>query len=266
MAADAAISFAVKPVVAGISAALMLLAAQQASAGEALESWCPPPLRAQLVLADDFGQGLLNWRVEVQDPRSLVQTSQVAGHAVLDVQTPAGVTVWLKQPLHGDYAIRFTATALPAPVTAGALAGRVSDLNMFWNAGEADGRSPQVRDGSFAAYDTLRMLYVGFGANGNTTTRLRHYDGTGQREQLAGWADEAVQPDARLVMGQPVAVQIVSRKPSAGNPASMLWWANGRLLFSTARPGLPTDGHFALRTTASRFQFADFRVLQCLKD
>ena len=52
--------------------------------------------------------------------------------------------------------------------------GRLSDLNMFWNALEADGSEPHPRNGRFSSYDTLTTYYVGFGANANTTTRLRH--------------------------------------------------------------------------------------------
>ncbi len=233
------------------------------------DSWCAPPRQVQVVAADDFRHGLRQWRLEAQDPRTEVRASD----GVLDVQTPAGLSLWWRQPLHGDYAIRFSATALPAPASAGTLAERVSDLNMFWNASEADGSAPRPRTGAFAAYDTLRSYYVGFGANGNTTTRLRIYDGQGTRTLLDGWADApeaeagdrrgAMSAGTRLVAGQAVAVQIVSRAPTTTDPVHLRWSVNGHTLFtrSDAQPLL--QGWFALRTTASRLQLRQFEVLQC---
>ncbi len=230
--------------------------------------WCPPPRQVQVLAEDNFRQGLQHWRLEAQDPRSVVK----AEAGVLDIQTPAGLSLWWRAPLQGDVAIGFSATPLPAPATAGGLAGRVSDLNMFWNASEADSSSPRQRDGAFASYDSLQAFYVGFGANGNSTTRLRRYDGQGQRELLDGWADGAeaspadrqgpMQPHTRLRVGEAVQVWLVSRSPTADDPAHGRWWANGRLLFTLTAPPLPA-GAFAWRTTASRWQLRDFRVLGC---
>ncbi|MBI5257815.1 MAG: hypothetical protein HY855_15025 [Burkholderiales bacterium] len=237
----------------------------------AADSWCAPPAQVQRLAADDFRHGLQHWRLEAQDPRTQVQ----ATGGVLDLQTPAGLTLWFTRPLSGDYAVRFTATALPAPASAGPLAGRVSDLNMFWNATEADGSPPRPRDGAFASYDTLRLYYAGFGANGNTSTRLRHYDGQGARTLLDGYADPpaaepadrrgAMNATTRLVAGQAVQVQIVSRRPTPADPLHLRWSAHGHTLFTLAQPPQAAllSGWFALRTTASRLQLRDFEVLGC---
>lgn len=147
---------------------------------------CEAPRKLEQVAADDFRAGLSRWRLEAEDARAVV----TAQGAVLDIATPAGLSLWWRAPLSGDYAIRFTAVALPAPASAGPHAGRLSDLNMFWNALEADGSAPGARSGKFADDDTLPTYYAGFGANGNTTTRLRLDDG-GQRHLLAGFADAA---------------------------------------------------------------------------
>ena len=237
----------------------------------ATDAWCPPPLQQQVLAADNFQHGLQQWRLEAQDPRAVVQ----AQDGVLDVQTPAGLTLWFMRPLAGTYTIRYTATALPAPASAGALAGRVSDLNMFWNASEADGGPPQVRNGAFAAYDTLRSYYVGFGANSNRSTRLRHYEGSGKRTLLDGYADglEAEAGDRRgamtaatqLVPGVPVQVQIVSRAPTPADPVHLRWQANGHTQFTLASAAPLQAGWFALRTTASRLQLRHFVVLHCVK-
>lgn len=239
----------------------------------AAAAWCPAPQREVVVIAEDFDRGLGRWRVEAEDPRTDVELVRPEGRPALEVRAPRGVTLWLQQPLSGDYAVRFVATPLPAPASAGALAGRVSDLNMFWNAGEADGPGLALRGGAFAEYDSLRAYYVGFGANGNTTTRLRRYEGQGRRVLLDGWADPpqqeaadrrgAMTPHTRLVAGRPVQVQLVSRQPTDEDPVHLRWWADERLLFESREPEPRLQGHFGLRTTASRWQFTSLRVLRC---
>jgi hypothetical protein len=234
---------------------------------------CPPGQAAQRVDGDPFTQGLARWRLEAQDPRAVVQ----AQDGVLDVQTPAGLSLWWRAELQGEFELRFTATALPAPATAGALAGRISDLNLFWHATEPDGREPAPRNGVFASYDGLRLYYTGIGANGNTTTRLRHYDGRGARTLLDGWADGpeatpqdrrgAMTPATRLVAGQPLRLQLLSRAPSAADPVHQRLVKDGQTLFTlsaAAETPVPLQrGWFALRTTASRLQLRGFEIWQC---
>jgi len=229
-------------------------------------AWCEAPRKLEPVATDDFRAGLARWRLEAEDERATV----TAQGGVLDIATPAGLSLWWRQPLGGDYAIRFTALALPAPASAGAHAGRLSDLNMFWNALEADGSEPYPRSGKFAGYDGLPTYYVGFGANANTTTRLRLYDGS-QRRLLTGFADGAIaEPgerpmtaQTRLHAGEPLTVEIVSRQPTASDPVHLHWRAGSNELFTRADPNPRLHGYFALRTTASRLQIRDFQILQC---
>lgn len=224
-------------------------------------AWCEPPRQLQPIAADAFRSGLANWRLEAEDPRALV----TAQDGVLDIQTSAGLSLWWKHKLSGDYLIRFTALALPAPQSAGPHAGRLSDLNMFWNASEADGSPPRVRSGKFSAYDDLRAYYVGFGANANTTTRLRVYDG--ERRLLAGFADAGIAEPGehpmneatRLHAGQALAIEIIS---SATAP-QLRWSVDGKPLFTRSEQEPRLQGHFALRTTASRLQIRNFQILQC---
>ncbi|HEY1091883.1 MAG TPA: DUF6250 domain-containing protein [Burkholderiaceae bacterium] len=229
------------------------------------EDWCPPPAKIAIVASDDFNAGLANWRLEAEDAAAQV----TAKDGLLDIQTPAGLSLWWHQPLSGDYAIRFEAQALPAPASARAHAGRLSDLNMFWNAAEADGAQPRPRSGKFSAYDELRAYYVGFGANANTTTRLRVYEG--QRRLLQGFADassaepgeQPMHPGTRLHPGQTLRIEIVSRRPTPTDPVHLRWSVNGQALFTRADAAPRLQGHFALRTTASRLQISKFQILQC---
>ncbi len=228
--------------------------------------WCEPPRKLEQTAADDFRAGLARWRLEAEDERAVV----TATGGVLDIATPAGLSLWWREPLSGDYAIRFTALALPAPASAGPLAGRLSDLNMFWNALEADGSEPYPRTGKFAGYDTLPTYYAGFGANGNTTTRLRLYDGS-QRRLLTGFADgniaepgeRPMTDDTRLRAGQAITIEIVSRQPTASDPVHLRWRAGSNELFTRADANPRLHGYFALRTTASRLQIRDLKILQC---
>lgn len=229
-------------------------------------AWCEAPRKLEQIAADDFRAGLTRWRLEAEDERAVVS----ANGGVLDIATPAGLSLWWREPLSGDYAIRFTAVALPAPATAGALAGRLSDLNMFWNALEADGSEPYPRSGKFGGYDTLPTYYAGFGANGNTTTRLRLYDGS-QRRLLTGFADGAIAEtgeapmtrETRLHAGKPLSIEIVSRQPTAADPVHLRWRADSNEVFTRADPNPRLHGYFALRTTASRLQIRDFQILRC---
>ena len=229
-------------------------------------AWCEAPRKLQQIATDDFRAGITRWRLEAEDARAVV----TAENGVLDIATPAGLSLWWRAPLSGDYAIRFTAVALPAPATAGEHAGRISDLNMFWNALEADGSEPYPRSGKFAGYDTLPTYYVGFGANANMTTRLRHYTGS-QKRLLVGFADGAIAepherpmtPQTRLHLGQPLTVEIVSRRPTPDNAVHLRWRAGSNELFTRADANPRLHGYFALRTTASRLQIRDFQILQC---
>lgn len=212
--------------------------------------------------ADDFQHGLAAWRIEAQQP---AQTEVSAEGGVLRWATPAGLSLWWRRPLRSPWRVRFTATALPAPPSAGAQAGRVSDLNLFWHATEPDGREPTPRSGAFASYDSLQLDYLGFGANSNRSTRLRHYPGDGRRLIVDGWADppdaEAADrqgpmtPATRLQAGEPLAVELQS---AAGRTQVRV---RSVLLFDQPTP--LQQGWFALRSTASRFEIRDFHIETC---
>lgn len=250
------------------------LAADEASRPAA--DRCPPDQRERPWIEDGFAEGMARWRLEAQDPRTtLMSTTEINGRPALELATPAGATLWFTTPLHGDHVVSLWATPLPAPASAGVHAGRVSDLNLLWNATEPDGGLPRPRDGSLAGLDGLQAWYVGFGANGNTTTRLRRYDGSGRRVLIDGWADppEATPADSRgamtaatrLVPGRPVHVQWLSRAPTEADPVHLRWWADGRLLFEQAGGAPLLAGALALRTTASRWRFSQLSVTRCVR-
>ncbi|BBC31356.1 uncharacterized protein SGFS_026500 [Streptomyces graminofaciens] len=223
--------------------ALAAGAALAALAPVGTASASPHRRHGRLIAADDFRHGLGQWAVELQSGGTVT-----AERGVLEVDVPAGATVWFKRKLQGPYVIAYTAT----PVSAGGVNDRVSDLNNFWNA--VDVRSPDnlfatPRGGALAEYDYLKTYYAGYGANTNTTTRLRRYVGeAGVRPLIHDYTEPL------LVANEPNHVRIVS------DGSKVQWWNNGRLVFDYTDPEPYTSGHFAFRTTWSHFRIEDFRV------
>jgi hypothetical protein len=166
----------------------------------------------------------------------------------LEIDVPAGATVWLRDLLTAPYLVEYTAV----PVSAGSPNDRVSDLNTFW--GARDVRSPDdvfatVRSGAFADYDHLAAYYVGFGGNSNTTTRFRRYVGEPGNRPLI---HDLTSP--LLVPNQPHRIrQLV-------DGTTIQYWYNGAVLFDYRDAEPYTNGWFAFRTTWSHLQVRDFAV------
>jgi hypothetical protein len=219
------------------------------AAGAALAALAPAatasasPRHRRLIAHDDFRHGLGRWAVELEQGGTVT-----ARRGILEVDVPAGATIWFRQPLAGPYVLEYTAT----PVSAGGANDRVSDLNNFWNA--VDVRSPDdlfavPRGGALAEYDYLKTYYSGYGANYNTTTRLRRYVGqSGVRPLIYDYTEPL------LAANEPNRVRIVS------DGSRVQWWNNGRLVFDYTDPEPYTSGHFAFRTTWSHFRISDFGV------
>lgn len=194
-------------------------------------------------------EGDPRWCLEAEAPG----TRAMADGGVLDIDTPQGATLWWRAPLTGRVTIAFEAMA----VAAGGTNDRVSDLNAFWMARQADGGSvlARPRSGAFAAYDDLRTYYVGIGGNRNTTTRMRRYVGVpGVRPLLPGHdlsaPADVLRPNVwtriRLIAhGRHIAVE-----------------RDGRRLFALDDPQPYTRGHFALRTTWSHLRIRNVAVTQ----
>src|SRR3982751_6207764 len=109
----------------------------------------PPPSQADpaLLFSDDF-HDLANWHVEAENPGHIG-----APAGVLDIDVPAGATLWFKPHLEGPVAIEFEAIA----VAEGGPNDQVSDLNVFWMSNNVDGRKPvyaHARTGKFEEYNT----------------------------------------------------------------------------------------------------------------
>jgi len=108
-----------------------------------------------LLKSDDFESDSGNWKSELENGGSVT-----AKNGRLDINVPAGATVWFKPPLTGPLLIEYQATV----ISAGGPNDRVSDLNCFWMA--HDSRNPGdifavQRSGKFSDYNQLLTYYVG---------------------------------------------------------------------------------------------------------
>jgi hypothetical protein len=204
-----------------------------------------PPPRAALPsgVLDD----LRHWHAESEQPATHISLR----HGVLDIDSPAGITLWLTHELAGPVRIDFDATA----VSAGGPNDQVSDLNVFWMARNADG-TPVLstrRGGKFAEYDDLRTYYVGLGGNRNTTTRFRRYVGQpGNRPLLP--AHDLSGPAVLLEPNRKQAITLIA------DGRHVEYQRDGNALFVYEDEAPYTRGWFALRTTFSHLRIENLRI------
>jgi Domain of unknown function (DUF6250) len=209
----------------------------------------------RLLYKDDFTRGLDAWRVEMEKPGTVK-----AKDGVLDIDVPAGVTVWFRQKLDGPVMIQYEATV----ISAGGPNDRVSDLNSFWMA--TDPKSPggiftHPRSGKFAEYNSLDMYYVGLGGNGDTTTRFRRYIGDEVERPLLPENDLSVtqHPDKGIVANKPQTVTLIA------DGSLIQYWRDAEKVFEMLDPQPYTKGWFGIRTTKNHMQVRKLRIVRLLR-
>lgn len=203
---------------------------------------------ATLLHADDFDHGLANWHVECERPGRI----ETRGGA-LDIDVPAGVTLWFRHALAGPLAIDYSVL----PVAKGGPNDRVSDVNCFWMARDPRAQTGNVldrpRNGAFEDYDDLQTYYAGIGGNGNTTSRFRRYVGERGNRPLLPQHDLRT-PDTLLQPNRPIHVRLIAN----GRHIALL--RDDVPLFSLEDPAPYRSGHFGLRTTQSHLQVRALRI------
>jgi hypothetical protein len=205
------------------------------------------PSTAILLFKDDFERGLDNWFIEREKGGEVA-----ARDRALDINVPAGCTVWFRHKLRGSIAIEYEAMAIQA----GGANDRVSDLNCFWMA--RDPRHPddlfaEPRSGKFADYNSLTTYYAGLGGNGNTTTRFRRYIGDAVERPLLPEHDLR-EPQFMLVPNRQQKIHLIAD----GNHIELQ--RDGLSLFKLEDPKPYVEGWFGFRTTQSHLQIRGFRV------
>ncbi|MDR7270703.1 rhamnogalacturonan endolyase [Pelomonas saccharophila] len=200
--------------------------------------------RGRLIFSDDFEQApdSKTWVAEIEaKPGSTVN----AGNGRLVLDTAGGVTVWLNRRLSGNLLIEYCRRI----VMQGGANDRLSDLNQFWMATAPGGGSPLGRNGVFESYDGLSLYYFGIGGNGNTSTRLRKYEG-GQRTLL----QERLDTDHLLKPNHDYLVQTLVK----GGRSAV--YVDGQLFFEHRDASPLKQGWFGLRSTWSRQEVSAVRI------
>jgi hypothetical protein len=198
------------------------------------------------IYQDCFDSDLSQWVIE-QMPGGRV----VIDDGKLEIDDSAGCTVWFKYKLTAPVLIEYMATL----VSSNGKNDRVSDLNCFWMAVDPENlrdifANGTARNGKFADYHCLRLYYVGYGANNNTTTRLRRYPGDCTRpliKGIEGKEDMNVPNVARKI-------QIIS------TGTAVLFVCDGKILFDFKDPDPYTEGWFGFRTVNNHMIIDDFRI------
>jgi hypothetical protein len=169
----------------------------------------------------------------------------------LDIDTPAGLTLWFKPKLTGPLLIEFDAVA----VSEGGLNDQVSDLNVFWMASNRDGSAPfpGQRTGRFSDYNDLLTYYVGLGGNRNRTSRFRRYIGDARERPLRPEHDLSTL-EAMLVPNRKQTIILVA------NRNTIEYKRDGATLFRLDDGAAYTQGWFALRTTWSHLRVSRLRI------
>lgn len=210
--------------------------------------WTAEAMAAESVsYSDDFTGDLSQWVVE-QQPGGSVRIE----HGRLVIADQGGCTVWFRARLVAPVRITYEVTMSPA--------ARVSDLNCFWMATEADDAAlppftpGRARSGKFAAYDSLRTYYVGYGGNANTTTRFRRYDGGGHKPLLP--QHDLGAPPFLLRGDHRYRIEI-----TVDATGHTRWSRDGEVIFDFHDPAPLTAGWFAFRTVQSRMEISRFRVV-----
>ena len=169
----------------------------------------------------------------------------------LEIDDSAGCTVWFKHKLTAPVLIEYIATL----ISNNGKNDRVSDLNCFWMA--TDPEYPEdmflnskARKGKFSNYHCLRLYYIGYGANNNTTTRFRRYPGDCSRPLIQGFEDK----DHMNIPNAARKIQIIS------TGKSVIFICDGEIVFHFNDAYPFTEGWFGFRTVNNHMKIDNFKV------
>jgi len=204
----------------------------------------------------DFKDWKRHWMEEAEVP---ARYRYVTNDSCLDIIAPKGLTLWYKTPFKENLTIRYEVRAVKGADSL----DRCSDLNCFWMA--TDPLHPDTilarksfRNGAFGKYYSLKLYYLGFGGNGNTTTRFRKYDGDYDAFQKASQRPnilkEYTDPEHLIKPNHwyTVVLTMLNGKSS--------FWLDGALLFDYQDPEPLQQGWFGFRTTQNHLQIRNFTV------
>lgn len=191
--------------------------------------------------ADSQSLNPQKWRIELEQP---LNSSVYFNKDTLTINSSKGATVWLDSLITDNYEITYKRTF----IMEGAKNDRLSDMNQFWNASDGNGLLKE-RKGQFREYDDMLLYYFGISGHKNTTSRLRRYDGKGERVLL-----QDLDTTYLLKPGRVYTVKTV-----ISNGRSQVW-VDDRLYFDYTDSNPIKSGYFGLRTTHSHQKIWDFKI------
>lgn len=179
----------------------------------------------------------------------------------IEVRAPKGLTLWYDKMLTAPSVIEYDACV----VDEGKPGDRVSDLNCFWMASlggkDSNGKigDPRRVSGKFVDCYAMQLYYMGYGGNGNTTTRFRRYDG-----DKRGVTDAKYRPAILTEYTDPNHLNVANKwrhiRISADATGCVTYEIDGEKLVNYVDPKPLNKGWFGLRTTESRIRIANFKV------
>ncbi len=183
------------------------------------------------------------WKVESESPDYKVSFKDGA----CEITAPKGLTLWYREKMKGDVVIEYDAIVYDEKE-----GDRLSDLNCFWMATDPEAKDvfkrSAERGGVFANCAQMKLYYVGFGGNHNSTTRFRRYTGEPDPAIIKEYTD----PGHLLEANRWYHIKLVSVK------GRVQYWMDGKLLFDYNDADPYTEGWFGFRTTLSRTAIKNF--------
>jgi Domain of unknown function (DUF6250) len=204
-----------------------------------------------LLHQDNFREGMAKWSAEQEQPGKLE-----AANGVLDIDMPAGLTLWFRQKLDGPIMISYDVTV----VSAGGANDNVTDLNCFWMATDPahpDDILAAHRTGKFSEYNSLLTYYVGQGGNGNKTTRFRRYVGDNVSRPILPQNDLS-DPDKLLIPNREQHIRLVA------DGHLIQYFRDDVKIFEMIDPQPYTSGWFALRTVHNHMKVRNLRIYRLI--
>lgn len=190
-----------------------------------------------------------DWWLEAEDPSS----SAVTKDGITTIIAPKGATWWYKKRMSGNTIIEYEARIvadLQFKTDKGDI--RVSDLNCFWMADKCGGCG-----GKFANNYALKLYYMGYGGNWNTTTRFRRYKGywpTEEREWLRPVILREYTDKKHLL--KPDHWYSIRLEAIDGRVRYII---DGECIVDYVDPEPLTSGYFGFRTTLAHAEIKNFR-------
>lgn len=227
------------------------------------------PLLALLcstLYAEDFNvrDFARSWTIESESPNYRIEFFNGATGDTLEVISPKGMTIWYNRPLSGSVRIEYDACVM---LEEGRSEDRLSDLNCFWMATDpsvADGNvltRLNERKGIFLNSYALRLYYMGYGGNSNTTTRFRRYSGDAR-----GVTDARFRPAILKEYADTSHLNVANRWRhiclTADPQGHVTYEMDGEPLIDFRDASPLASGWFGFRTTWSRIRFANFKVTE----